>query len=205
MIPASWRFENSLWDQDKNFVCGLDEVGRGAWAGPVVTAAIIFPKKINFPHSLFDSKMISHPKRLELAKFIRESALAIGIGIVPVKTINSRGIGVATQMAFRQSLKKLAIQPDFLLIDAFYIKYRPKLRQLPIVKGDQLSASIAAASIVAKVFRDQLMVNLHEQFPEYHFDLHKGYGTKLHQKMIRKFGFSATHRTSFNLGYLVES
>lgn len=202
---ADWKFENKLWSQGRELICGLDEVGRGAWAGPVVTSAVIFPKKVKFPQKLYDSKLVSPEKRVELARLIKELAICVSIGVVSVTTINSRGVGVATQMAFRKAVKKLEIEPDFLLIDAFYIKYLPKLKQLPIIKGDQLSSSIAAASIVAKVFRDQLMVNLHEQFPHYHFDRHKGYGTKLHQKMIKKHGFSEVHRKSFNLDYLVQS
>jgi ribonuclease HII len=205
MKAASWQFEKKLWAQGRELVCGLDEVGRGAWAGPVVTAGVVFPQKIKFPQKLFDSKMLDHNKRVELAKVIREMASEVSIGLIPVRTINSRGVGVATQMAFRQALKKLKLTPDFLLIDAFYIKYLPKLKQLPIVRGDQLSCSIAAASIVAKVFRDELMVALHQEFPKYHFDRHKGYGTKLHQSMIRKHGFSEVHRKSFNLNYLVKS
>lgn len=204
MKPANWLFEQSLWNQGFYHVCGLDEVGRGAWAGPVVSAAVVFPPKVKFPHDLFDSKLLLPKRREELSLVIKELASFIGIGVVGLGEINRRGIGVASQMSMRGAIKKLPVAPDYFLVDAFYIKYLPKLKQLPIVKGDQLSASIAAASIVAKVFRDQLMKELHIELPKYRFDLHKGYGTAQHQKLITKHGFSDLHRRSFDLDYLIE-
>ncbi len=205
MKAANWLFEQSLWNQGYRYVCGVDEVGRGAWAGPVVSAAVVFPPKIKFPQSLFDSKLLLPQKREELSSIIQHLAAYIGIGVIGVSDINRRGIGVASQMSYLQAIKKLPQVPDYFLVDAFYVKYLPKLKQLPIVKGDQISASIAAASIVAKVFRDQIMRELHVSLPRYRFDLHKGYGTKQHQKLITKHGFSEIHRRSFNLDYLVNS
>lgn len=203
MKAANWLFEESFWSQKKLVVCGVDEVGRGAWAGPVVAAAVVFPAFVKFPEPLFDSKLLTPQKRSQLAEMIRSKASLIGIGEIPVKVINKDGIGKATQMAFKKALTTLGSDIDQILVDAFFVKNLKKNNQLPIVKGDQISSSIAAASIIAKTYRDKLMTNWHERFPAYRFDLHKGYGTKLHQDMIRQYGFSELHRRSFNLDYLI--
>lgn len=202
MRSANWLYEKELWDQGYQRVCGIDEVGRGAWAGPVVSAAVIFSPHPAFPEDLFDSKMIPASRREVLSHLILEQALSVSLGIVGLSEINRLGIGKAAQMSFRQAVKKLSVKADFHLIDAFYIKHLNKKLQLPIIKGDQISASIAAASIVAKVARDHLMRELHLEFPQYGFDKHKGYGTRTHQQRIREHGFSSVHRTSFDLGYL---
>lgn len=197
---ATYDFETDLWEKGFELVAGIDEVGRGSWAGPVVAGAVILPRE---PITgLKDSKLLSPKQREFLDKIIREKALAIGIGLVDLPFINKNGIGLATQQAFRLAYKNLTLHPHLLIIDAFYIRGLDQSIQKPIKDGDKLSASIAAASIVAKVFRDNLMIEMHRQYPEYGFDRHKGYGTKFHQEMIRKYGFCDLHRKSFDLGYL---
>lgn len=180
-------------------ICGIDEVGRGCFAGPVVAGAVIFPSNSKLIDGIADSKLLKPLKRRELAKEIKERAEAWAIGEISVMDINQFGIGQATQMAFSQAVKNLKKAADFFLIDAFYVKTLDKLKQKPVPGGDRISASIAAASIIAKVYRDDLMEKLHSAFPDYGFDKHKGYGTNFHRQMIKKFGLSELHRKSFNL------
>jgi ribonuclease HII len=202
MKPSHWLFEQGLWKQNYSRVAGVDEVGRGCIAGPVVAAAVWFPAQVKFPTKLYDSKLLNSAKREELAQIINTLAGGVGIGLVETKIINTRGIVTASQLAFRRAVKHLSEKPDYLLIDAFYIRHFKKDYQLPIVKGDQVSASISAASIIAKVYRDQLMTSLHRKVPNYRFDLHKGYATKLHQEMIKAHGVSPHHRTSWDFSFL---
>ncbi|OGY29849.1 MAG: ribonuclease HII [Candidatus Woykebacteria bacterium RIFCSPHIGHO2_12_FULL_45_10] len=199
MVAAGWKYERRLWRQGYKFVAGLDEVGRGSWVGPIVAAAVIFPPFCHFPKKLFDSKLLNAPRREELAQLIQKHALAITLGTVDVITINTIGIGKANQKAFRKAINKLPARPDFLLVDAFYIRAIKKAKQLPLKKGDQLSASIAAASIVAKVYRDKILADLDKEFPEYGFVSNKGYGTKAHRMAIAQNALSSVHRTSFRL------
>lgn len=198
MVFATLDEENLLWKQGLSLVCGLDEVGRGSFAGPVVVGAVIFSPKIILPKGIADSKLLTPKKRKELSKEIKEIALEWKIAEVSVEIINQVGIGKATQLAFRQSVDSLKTW-EYCLIDAFYIGGLDKSKQKPIKNGDKLCASISAASIIAKVYRDELMVKLHQQFPQYGFDKHKGYGTKMHQEAIKKYGLSRIHRKSFNL------
>lgn len=199
MVFASLNFESKLWDSGKTLICGIDEVGRGCFAGPVVIGAVVFSKKDNIPEGLADSKLLKPTERVRLSKLIQESASCFAIAEIDVNTINRVGIGEATQIGFRKVLTLLTKKPDHLLIDAFLIKDISKEIQTPIIHGDRLSASIAAASIIAKVYRDDLMVQLDKQYPGYGFSKHKGYGTKEHQEAIHSFGLSKLHRTSFNL------
>jgi len=203
-LPANFDFEKPLWSRGLKLVAGIDEVGRGAWAGPVVAGAVVFPANYSSDFHLYDSKLLSPKQREESASKIRSIA-QIGIGVVGVSVINKIGIGKATQIAFQKAVKKLPLFPQHFLIDAFYIKNWPKDNQNPIKKGDVFCASIAAASIVAKVFRDQLMRNLDKKYPQYEFASHKGYGTPNHQKAIKEFSFSPVHRTSFDLRWVVNS
>src|SRR3989344_1454728 len=145
MIPPDLSFEEKLWQQGVKHIVGIDEVGRGSWAGPLVSAGVILSKDFEIPKGFAESKQISPTKRAQFAK----------------------------------------------------------IKQLAIKKGDEKSASIAAASIIAKVYRDKLMSQLSKKFPNYGFEKHKGYGTKVHQQMIKAYGFAPIHRTSFNLSYLV--
>lgn len=199
---ANFEQESRLWKNGLNQIAGIDEVGRGAWAGPVVAGAVVFPQRYNPDYELFDSKLLSAQKREELAEKIY-SVAKVGIGIIGVPTINKIGIGKATQKAFRASIRSLDVVCDYFLIDAFYIQYWSRRNQLPIKKGDRICASIAAASIVAKVYRDNLMKNLSLKYPRYGFAKHKGYGTPAHQNAIREFKLSRIHRKSFNLAFLL--
>ena len=202
--PAHFNFEKNLWSSNLNHLAGVDEVGRGAWAGPVVAAAVVFPKNIQFPEYLYDSKLLLPRQREHLSKLIYQFARSVGIGSVDVRTINSQGIGTATHKAFRSAISSLSVKPDHILVDAFFIRHISKEMQTPLKKGDVICASIAAASIVAKVYRDAIMRNLSRIYPEYRFGKNKGYGTQMHQRAIRKNNFTKIHRTSFNLDYLVQ-
>ena len=199
MVLANFSIESTLWSQGLNLICGIDEVGRGCFAGPVVAGAVIFPANAKLIEGIADSKLLKPKTREELAKRIKEKALAWSVGEISVPEINKVGIGNATQMAFSKAVENLGKMADYFLIDAFYVKTLDKLKQKPIPGGDRISASIAAASIVAKVYRDNLMEKLAFDFPNYGFDKHKGYGTNLHRQMIKKFGLSDLHRKSFKL------
>ena len=202
--PAHFREEKKLWSAGIKHVAGVDEVGRGSWAGPVVAAAVVFPKNISFPEQLYDSKLILPRQREKLSKLIYELAVCVGLGIVDVPIINRVGIGRATQRAFRKALSLLSVSPERILIDAVYIRHLRRENQTPIKQGDRVSATIAAASIVAKVYRDSLMRKLSGVYPEYGFGVNKGYGTVFHQEAIRKYNFCKLHRKSFNLTYLTQ-
>lgn len=201
-IVANFEREKQLWGRNLHFVAGIDEVGRGSWAGPVVAAAVVFPPFFDSNFELFDSKLLLPRQREEIAEKIRKVA-NIGIGIVGVPTIDKIGIGKATQKAFRFAAHALKCNCDFYLIDAFYISHWPRENQLALKKGDQICASIAAASIVAKVYRDDLMRKLAGRYPQYGFDIHKGYGTSLHREKIEKHSLSRVHRKSFKLKFLL--
>lgn len=203
MILPTLKIEQNLWRQGKKYVCGLDEVGRGSFAGPVVVGAVIFPQEVLLPDGLADSKLLKPLQRKLQAVRIKEQALDWTVAEINVSVINKFGIGKATHMAFRKAIKSLRIKPDFILIDAFYIRHLNKKKQLAVKEGDKVCASIAAASIIAKVHRDKLMKKLHLKYPVYGFGKHKGYGTKLHQQSIKKNGICRIHRTSFNLSKFI--
>lgn len=195
----TFEFENELWQQGKTYVAGVDEVGRGCFAGPVVAAAVILPQGFTVTDKINDSKQLSPKVRKELAIIIRKHALAFSIAEVSVEVINDIGIGKAAQKAFVQAVKNLSIQPEHVLIDAFMITDLQAAQQTPIIHGDCLSVSIAAASIIAKVYRDELMEELHPKYTVYDFYSNKGYGTKKHREAIGKYGLCELHRTSFDL------
>lgn len=178
-----------------SYICGIDEVGRGPLAGPVVAGAVILPKDCSLLY-LNDSKKLSEKKREELYAEIMETAVAVGIGYNTPARIDEINILQATYEAMREAVGSLAVKPDLLLNDAVTI---PKIdiRQVPIIKGDAKSISIAAASIVAKVTRDRLMVKYDEIYPEYGFASNKGYGSSMHMDAIRKYGSTPIHRKSF--------
>lgn len=200
---TSFYEEKLLWQTGTEYVAGIDEVGRGAFAGPVVAAAVVFPKNCIFSDPMLsqitDSKLLSAKKREQLAPLIQKAAACFAIAEIPLNVINAAGIGKATQQAFRNALSMLSEKPQFHLVDGFYIERLEKKLQKPIIHGDRISYSIAAASILAKVYRDKLMERLHEDFPVYNFAQNKGYGTKEHRDCIGKFGLSPLHRTSFSL------
>ncbi len=199
MIFPTLKFEEELWDNGYKFVCGMDEVGRGAFAGPVVVGAVVFPKDVVLPVGLADSKLLKPKERERLSEEIKEVAMDWVIAEISVRDINQVGIGKATQMAFRKALRQCSVQADYVLIDAFYVKHFNRKKQKPIKGGDKICASISAASIIAKVHRDKLMVGLHKKYPQYGFSKHKGYGTLEHREALKKYGLSRVHRKSFNL------
>lgn len=199
MVYPTLNLEKELWDKGFSYVCGLDEVGRGCFAGPVAAGAVIFPSDVILPEGVADSKLLTSIQREKLAKQIKKAALAWSVAVIGVSCINKLGIGKATQMAFRKALRALSVQADYVLIDAFFVRHLDKNKQRPVKNGDKICASISAASIIAKVYRDELMVKLHKKYPHYGFAKHKGYGTRQHQEAIRKYGLSRIHRRSFNL------
>ncbi len=199
MITAHSQFEQTYWTQGKKYIAGVDEVGRGCWAGPAIVGAVIFPADVPLNFELADSKLLTKKKREELVAQIQNAAVSYAISEVPLEYINSVGVGKAIQHGFKTTVQSLSTVPDFILIDAFKIKEYPAEKQLNIIKGDQQSISIAAASIIAKVFRDNLMSQLHKLEPRFGFNQNKGYGTKSHRTAIAQFGLSMYHRTSYNL------
>jgi ribonuclease HII len=190
--------EIKLWEGGVEFVAGVDEVGRGPLAGPVVAAAVIFPKDVFIP-LVNDSKRLSSKRREELYPIIYERARSVGYGIVDNRKIDEVNILNATFLAMTQAVSNLSPQPHHILIDGtFFIEEHIPFTN--IVHGDAKSFSIAAASIVAKVIRDALMKELDELYPKYGFARHKGYGTKGHIEAIRKHGLCEIHRRSFRTG-----
>ena len=188
-------YENLLYERGYSLLAGIDEVGRGPLAGPVVACAVILPKSTTI-RGINDSKKLSESKRIELDAEIRQKAIAIGIGAVDQSIIDQINILQATYQAMRIAIQNLSTPPDSILIDAVTV---PNIRipQTAIVKGDEKSISIGAASIVAKVARDAMMVEYHEKYSQYSFDKNKGYGSNEHVQAIRQYGLCPLHRRSF--------
>ena len=191
--------ENTMWEIEDSLglrlICGLDEAGRGPLAGPVCAAAVILPEHLQIP-GLNDSKKLTDKKRRELFPVIQEQAVAYGIGLASEQEIDEINILQATFLAMRRALEQLTVRPEIALIDG----NRETDFGLPVktvVKGDSLSANIAAASILAKVTRDNLMMELAQKYPEYGFEIHKGYGTKAHYEALRTYGPCPIHRKTF--------
>ena len=176
-------------------ICGIDEAGRGPLAGPVVAGAVILPKDVQILY-LNDSKKLSAQKRDELFEEIKEKAIAVGTGIVSAERIDEINILQATYEAMRMAIKELGIEPDILLNDAVTIP-GVSIKQVPIIKGDAKSVSIAAASIIAKVTRDRIMQVYDEKYPEYGFESNKGYGAAAHIQALKTYGPSPIHRKTF--------
>ena len=185
---------------DHQAICGIDEVGRGPFAGPVVAGAVILPKNHPILY-LNDSKKLSEKKREELYEVILKEAVATGIGMASPARIDEINILQATYEAMRMAISNLSVQPDLLLNDAVTIP-EIEIMQIPIIKGDAKSVSIAAASILAKVTRDRLMVEYEKVFPGYDFASNKGYGTKAHIEGLKKLGPTPIHRMSFIHKYI---
>lgn len=190
-----WQIEDELAQKGYQLICGVDEAGRGPLAGPVCAAAVILPPHTEIP-GLNDSKKLTDKKRRELFPVICQQALAYGIAFSDEKEIDEINILQATFLAMKRAVGKLTLKPDYILVDG------NKLPQLDtpaqyVIKGDSLSASIAAASVLAKVTRDDLMLTLAEQYPQYGFEVHKGYGTKAHYEALAQFGPSQIHRMTF--------
>jgi ribonuclease HII len=194
MTPTR-RQENILRKQGYQKIAGVDEVGRGAWAGPLVAAAVILPIEFRLV-GLKDSKQLSPALREKFFLKIINGALAWAIGMVSEKIIDERGLTYANLLAMEQAVSRLKLTPDYILLDAFNLK-KINIPQKAIIRGDQQVYSIAAASIVAKVFRDNLLKRFHVIFPQYNFAKHKGYGTREHYELICQHGICELHRQSF--------
>lgn len=190
-----WAIEQEYYNQGIKLICGVDEAGRGPLAGPVCAAAVILPQNIEIP-GLNDSKKLTDKKRRELFPIIQEQAIAFGVGLADEKEIDEINILQATFLAMERAVSQLAVRPEHILIDG----NRNKDFGIPsdtVVHGDSLSASIAAASILAKVTRDDIMLNMAQQYPGYDFEIHKGYGTRAHYDALRINGPCAIHRLTF--------
>ena len=190
-----WSFENQIYDEGFRLVCGVDEAGRGPLAGPVCAAAVILPRGFEIP-GLNDSKKLSEKKREELFDVIKENAISYGIAFAEVAEIEEHNILAATFIAMNRAIAQLEPKPDIALIDGNRT-HGIEMYSRSVVKGDSKCADIAAASVLAKVTRDRHMMEMAEKYPQYHFDKHKGYGTKLHYEALREFGPSEIHRLSF--------
>ncbi|MCL5257373.1 MAG: ribonuclease HII [Chloroflexi bacterium] len=205
VISPTCEEERQIIRSGYRYIAGLDEVGRGAWAGPVAAAAVVFPPEMLMAsddviaalRGVRDSKQLTSRQREELCPIIEDAALSLGIGFVPVPVIDGIGIAAAGRLAMRRALRGLSLAPDFLLIDAFQLS-TINIPQKNIIDGDCLCFSIAAASVVAKVARDRLMASLHEDYSCYGFDHNKGYGTTCHYQSILEHGPSRHHRRSFS-------
>jgi len=188
------EYENELYKKGIKYIAGIDEVGRGPLVGPVVACSVILPEDF-YDERINDSKKLSEKKRELLYDVIMENALSVGIGIVNEDVIDEINILEATKKAMIESINNLSIKPEHLLIDA--VKLNIDIQQTSIIKGDAKSESIAAASIVAKVTRDRMMVELDQVHPEYDFKHNKGYGTKKHIEAVYKYGVLKEHRKTF--------
>jgi ribonuclease HII len=190
-----WFFEKKATEKGYKAIAGIDEAGRGPLAGPVVSAAVILPPSFSVAE-VNDSKKLSAKKRCQLYQEIYYHAISVGIGIVDPLEIDRINILQASLLAMAMATNNLRPQPECLLIDGPF-RIPSRLPQKPIAKGDSLSVSIAAASIVAKVTRDRLMERYHEYYPQFDFCRHKGYPTRAHKEAIRKFGYCPIHRRTF--------
>jgi len=184
------------------FICGIDEAGRGPLSGPVVAGAVVLPKGCRILY-INDSKKLSAKKREELFDVIMREAISVGVGIISPARIDEINILQATYEAMREAIQKLAITPDILLNDAVTIP-RIDIAQVPIIKGDAKSLTIGAASIIAKVTRDRMMLEYAQIFPEYGFEKHKGYGTAAHIQALKEYGPCPIHRRSFIKNFVKE-
>lgn len=191
-----YSFEENAVSKGFKTICGIDEAGRGPLAGPVYAAAVILPLGLEIT-GLNDSKKLSEKKREELFDVICEKAVDFSIGIADEKEIDEINILNATFLAMKRAVDGLKIKPDYALIDGNRYPRIGGITEETIVKGDGKSMSVAAASILAKVSRDRYMLEIAEKYPQYCFEKHKGYGTKLHYEMLEKYGISPVHRKSF--------
>jgi ribonuclease HII len=207
-----WKHEYELHSKGCRIVAGVDEAGRGAWAGPLVAGAVVFPHPDNFAHDSYvnseqprlmadlerlrDSKMLSACVREELIDAVYANALAVGVGMVSPALIDVIGLGPANRLAWVRAVRDLGVWPDHLLLDAFRLP-QMRISQRSIIKGDAVCMSIAAASIVAKVTRDRIMSDLNSTYPGYNFEQHKGYGTGQHMAALAQLGVTGIHRRSY--------
>jgi len=190
-----WQYEEICYNNGFQFVCGVDEAGRGPLAGPVCAAAVILPPHIDIP-GLNDSKKLSDKRRRELFPIIKEQALAYAIAFSDEAEIDEINILQATFRAMERAVVALSVAPDYVLVDGNKLPLLSVEAQA-VVHGDSLSASIAAASVLAKVARDDIMLNMAQEYPQYGFEIHKGYGTKAHYEALIKYGPCKIHRSTF--------
>lgn len=190
-----WTLENEIYDSGISLICGVDEAGRGPLAGPVCAAAVILPRGIEI-EALNDSKKLSEKKRELLYDEICEKAISFGIAFATVGEIEEINILNASMLAMNRAIAQLAPRPELALIDGNR-NSAIEIRSQCVIKGDAKCADIAAASILAKVTRDRYMLKMAKKYPEYHFEQHKGYGTKLHYEALREYGPCEIHRPSF--------
>jgi ribonuclease HII len=193
-VDDNLTYEREYWERGKRRIAGVDEVGRGCLFGDVVAAAVILPENLVL-EGVTDSKKLTEKKREALYELIMEKALAVGVGIVDVPTIERINIKQAARAAMKQALDKLSVLPDLLLVDAE--KVDMEIEQLAVIHGDALSQSIAAASIVAKVTRDRMCLQWELEYPGYEIAIHKGYATRVHRERIAELGATPLHRRSF--------
>jgi len=189
------EYEKDLYSKGYEYICGIDEAGRGPLCGPVVAAAVIL-KKGDKIEGVNDSKKLSEKKREVVFELIKERAIAWSVGIVDEKTIDEINILEATRLAMKKAVDGLKQKPEYALVDAEK-KVPIDVPYIPIIKGDALSESIAAASIIAKVTRDHMVIEMDKKYPEYNFAKNKGYGTREHTDAIKKYGLCPAHRRSF--------
>lgn len=199
MSGPTASLENKYLKEGYQLIAGLDEAGKGAWAGPVVAAAVVLPSKVDLP-KLNDSKLLSATHRERLFDLIIEQSVAYGIGIRDAYDVDEIGLGEAHRQAMRESVEKLGVEVDLLLVDGLGIK-QLGVKAECIVKGDQKVRCIAAASILAKVTRDRMMKEFNNSHPDYGFSNHKGYGTQEHQDAIEEYGPCELHRLSYTPVY----
>lgn len=190
-----YQYEKELWKNGINLIAGMDEVGRGPLIGPVVTACVILPKDFVL-EGLTDSKKLSEKKREEFYDYIMEHAISVGIGMMDDKVIDEVNIYEATKLAMYQAVEKSKVKPEHVLIDAMKLD-KLEMPSTSIIKGDAKSISIAAASVIAKVTRDRMMIELDKKYPMYGFKSHKGYPTKKHIEAIKEYGLIDGYRKTF--------
>ncbi len=204
MKTPTFDYEHQYWSQGITMIAGLDEAGMGALAGPVVASAVIFSKDTQaqleqeiLKTPIRDSKLLSAKQREKAVDFIKNNAVSFAIGMASVDEIDTINIRRASHLAMRRAIDFLSIPPDILLIDGTSASIHPTIFSMSLIKGDQLSYSIAAASILAKVTRDSIMQELHAAFPVYGFNSHKGYGAKKHMDALELHGATPHHRKSY--------
>lgn len=194
-MKPGWHYEDQARKQGYSYICGVDEVGRGSLAGPVVAAAVMLDRRRSWK-GVKDSKLLTPTMRKKLFKQIVRESLSWGVGVIEAKQIDRINIRNATMLAMKRAILSMDTKPGFLLIDAITLSDL-SCPSLSIIRGDQVSYSIAAASIIAKVYRDALMMKLHDLFPQYNFSKNKGYGTLEHRKALQRHGPCKIHRLTF--------
>lgn len=188
------KYEKELYKKGYNLIAGTDEAGRGPLVGPVVAAAVIFPQGYTL-EGLNDSKKLTEKRRNEFYEIIKRDAISVGVSIISEKIIDEINILEASRLAMNNALDNLEVKPDYILTDA--MKLDRDVEVLPIIKGDAKSLTIAAASVIAKVTRDRLLVELGEKYPQYEFEKHKGYPTKRHIELVKQYGVLDEYRKTF--------